>query len=367
MDQDAFRTLLSKPSAGLHTKKAQPTISASEPAFKPRKVKGKDGKYRDRAEERRIGAPGEHSALEAMLAELDGRQDLDDEKRKLLGGDSEHTVLVKGLDLALLEQNKAKAAISVTADEDLEEAFAEMPKKRTREDIVRELKEKRGHIVTPSTEPSQPTTSKFKPVGFKPVGASEDAAKKKKKKAKTPADGEPKKKKRKVAVIAEAGPSQTKAVEQPIVVASQPSPPPAEPEPVDDDLDIFADAGDYDGLNMDDADDDDVDEGHHSDGELRQAPDEGIAQPIVRGHWFGDERSPSPAPERPSALSIPSSSAADPVVEEGEVAPLRLQGLDGSMSVKEMLALDQEAARDEKRRKRKEKSKKKKKDNDDDD
>lgn len=274
-------------------------------------------------------------------------------------------MLVKGLDIALLEQNKAKAGVSATADEDLEEAFAEIPKKRTREDIVRELKEKRGQGASSSAEPSQPSKSKFKPVGFKPVGAPEDGAKKKKKKARVLADGEPKKKKRKVATTPEAGPSHSKTVDEPTAVPPKSPSPPPEPALVDDDMDIFADAGDYDGLNMDDADDDDVEEGHHSDGELRQDADEGTSQPIIRGRWFGDERSPSPTPDKPLALPVQNSTA-DSNVEEGEV-PLRLQGLDGSLSVKEMLALDEEAARDEKRRKRKEKSKKKKKDNDDDD
>ena len=72
-----------------------------------------------------------------------------EEQRKYLGGDSEHTVLVKGLDFALLEQTRARVAAEAAATEDvsLEEAYMEsvaQPKKRTREEILRELKSKRG-------------------------------------------------------------------------------------------------------------------------------------------------------------------------------------------------------------------------------
>ena len=58
-------------------------------------------------------------------------------------------MLVKGLDFALLEQTRARVAAETAATEDvsLEEAYMEsvaQPKKRTREEILRELKSKRG-------------------------------------------------------------------------------------------------------------------------------------------------------------------------------------------------------------------------------
>ena len=50
-----------------------------------------------------------------------------EEQRKYLGGDADHTVLVKGLDFALLEQNRAKVAAEqgVEDDDALEQVFLE--------------------------------------------------------------------------------------------------------------------------------------------------------------------------------------------------------------------------------------------------
>ena len=80
-----------------------------------------------------------------------------EEQRKYLGGDSQHTVLVKGLDFALLEQNRARVAAETAATEDvsLEQAFLEsaaQPRKRTRADILRELIDSRYTVydVLPS-------------------------------------------------------------------------------------------------------------------------------------------------------------------------------------------------------------------------
>ncbi|CAM9375169.1 unnamed protein product, partial [Choristocarpus tenellus] len=53
-------------------------------------------KYRDRAEERRKGANPDYADKLNRLAEMDA------ETSKYLGGDLEHTHLVKGLDYALL-------------------------------------------------------------------------------------------------------------------------------------------------------------------------------------------------------------------------------------------------------------------------
>ena len=60
-------------------------------------------------------------------------------------------MLVKGLDFALLEQNRAKLAAETSATDDasLEQAFLEssaQAKKRTREDILRESRETLGHL-----------------------------------------------------------------------------------------------------------------------------------------------------------------------------------------------------------------------------
>jgi IK cytokine len=50
-----------------------------------------------------------------------------EEQRRYLGGDSDHSILVKGLDFALLEQNKARLASTQSKqdDEALEEVFAQ--------------------------------------------------------------------------------------------------------------------------------------------------------------------------------------------------------------------------------------------------
>ncbi|KAJ3857565.1 hypothetical protein EV368DRAFT_8928, partial [Lentinula lateritia] len=122
--------------------------------------------------------------VEAVLEEFEKRTaDQDehaiDEQRRYLGGDSEHSILVKGLDMALLQQNKAKAATTTDEDESLEQVYnhsapeptVSSTKKRTREEIIRELKEKRGQRdeSNPVEDPTL-NKNKFKPIGFKPIG-----------------------------------------------------------------------------------------------------------------------------------------------------------------------------------------------------
>ncbi|KAF9047023.1 hypothetical protein BDZ89DRAFT_1058082 [Hymenopellis radicata] len=324
MDQDAFRSMLSTSSSSgqsaRYGKKQTKTISSSEPAFKPRKMK-KDGKYRDRAAERRVGEGNDFAQVEALLEDFNEQTAKDDkkaadDKRRYLGGDSEHTVLVKGLDFALLEQNKAKVTVSATDDEDLEQAFTEVPKKRTREELLRELKEKRAKEPAPTSDAPITANSKFKPIGFKPIGATDEGTKKKKKKVKT-VDGD-KKQKRK----ADPAPS-------------EPDPPSAsEPEPPDD-FDIFADAGEYEGLDVGDDSDED-------------SPEPGTSARSL------PPRDPLPTDD-------------DGGQEEEEDVPMRLVPLEGSSvpSIKDLLALDQAAGSAGKKRKRKEKNKGKKDDSED--
>jgi IK cytokine len=85
MDQDAFRVLLtssrrSQPNA----KQAVPTTAksipqkattsaSSEPAFKPRKVKKTESKYRNRAAERREGTGNDYAQVEAVLEDFEKR------------------------------------------------------------------------------------------------------------------------------------------------------------------------------------------------------------------------------------------------------------------------------------------------------
>lgn len=194
---------------------------------------------------------------------------------------------MKGLDFALLEQNRARAAIANDAidDDSLEKAFhdvsADKPKKKSRKELLQQLMETRaagpgGHdgeetmvekSVSAEDEARKLEEAKqkgrFKPIGFKPIGqsATEGGSSKKKKKKRGKSDdndGDRKKKKRKVETE-EAMPTK----EADIVSSAAPSEPPAPPEPelepIDDSFDIFADAGDYDGLELGDDDDDDED------------------------------------------------------------------------------------------------------------
>ena len=134
-----------------------------------------------------------------------------EERRRYLGGDAAHTVLVKGLDFALLEQQRAKVSATDAAvdDEALEAVFNDAGdpsvqpteekitgKKRTREELLRELKVKRAKGEVAPASPvgdkaieEAKKAGKFKPIGsgFKPIGktkegiATDGAVKKKKK------------------------------------------------------------------------------------------------------------------------------------------------------------------------------------------
>ena len=114
-------------------------------------------------------------------------------------------------------------------------------------------------------------SAKFRPIGFKPIGppAEEKAKKKKKVKAQDGDGAERKKKRRKVekgeGQKGEMGPPAV-PIKDPPSAANAPSStttaptvqkPDMEPEPMDEDLDIFAGAGEYEGIDLGDDDDDD--------------------------------------------------------------------------------------------------------------
>ncbi|KAK7241930.1 RED-like protein [Aureococcus anophagefferens] len=69
----------------------------------------KDGKYRDRAEERRTDTNKDYENQVAAIVDMDA------ETSRYLGGDVEHTHLVKGLDYALLQKVRSEAPPSSTA------------------------------------------------------------------------------------------------------------------------------------------------------------------------------------------------------------------------------------------------------------
>ncbi|TFK90158.1 hypothetical protein K466DRAFT_574416 [Polyporus arcularius HHB13444] len=446
MDQTSFRQLLQTPKASSATspatssghirgsllatvsaagKKKQKTVDASQPAFKPRTLKKNKGEdYRDRAGERRLGVNNDFAQVEALAEDFERRHAEEedrravDEQRKYLGGDSQHTVLVKGLDFALLEQNRARVAAETAATEDvsLEQAFLEstaQPKKRTKAEILSELKSKRGAGVPSAATAAAAAADKaleeakkagkFKPIGFKPVGSGAEKGadgkvkRKKKVKAGELEENVERKKKRKVAAdatpaptpasvpseqvqegqasatssgdVAEnvpvAGPSTTKPTATPI----------PEPEPVDEDFDIFAGAGEYTGIDLGDDDEGSEDEGPNP----RPQEDEGVlrdGEAPRPGKWLAtsdDEREPTPPP--PAALTRDSKSATRSVSpqrhgppshledgemdEEAEERPMRLQPLASSAlpSIKDLLAMSEEAEKEEKRKARKEKKK----------
>ncbi|KAG1808733.1 RED-like protein N-terminal region-domain-containing protein [Suillus subaureus] len=402
MDQDSFRQLLQTPripgatpqlkgvqGASLLRQKAS---GSSAPAFKPRKVKKTESKYRDRAAERRDGGKSDYAQVEAVLEVFEQRTANDDkntvdEQRQYLGGDSEHTILVKGLDMSLLEQNKARAAASTEDDDTLEQAFIEASsgptthKKRTREDIIRELKAKRN-----DKGPQPPDTTvealedgardlekakkagKFKPISFKPIGVQKgDKGTKKRSKE----DSESRDKKRKKRKVEGTSGSPQPANTIPHLEAKHPAVAPTSvaevfsqadqrpPSPLDDNMDIFAGAGDYEGFpGDDDSDEDGLDSAHKTESEHRwfgdEYGDEGSIQPLASTE--------STAPQLPSSDHIPQ-------VDEEEEESLRLKPLESSAlpSIRDFLAMDAAAEKEDKRKARKEKRKNKKKSGGDDD
>lgn len=314
-----------------------------------------------------------------------------DEQRRYLGGDSDHSILVKGLDFALLEQNKVRLASTSSKqdDEALEEVFAQKAStlsaptstKRSRADIIKELKEKRANgggseqseeaVAEKSTN-----SSKFRPIGFKPIGTStEEKVKKKKKKE----GSEPKKKKRKVE------PSTVEAGEGAGLkgVATSPPPPehaasrsalakPIEAETAEDDFDIFADAGEYKGIEVgsDDDDDKESETGH----ERPSHPGPSVAStadasaPPRRG-WFdndaaGSEPDPDPEAPPPKAPAEQPTPIPEAGVEAEEEQAARLAPLTSSAmpSIRDFLAMDEAVEKEEKRKARKDKRKGKNKD-----
>ncbi|KAG1795169.1 RED-like protein N-terminal region-domain-containing protein [Suillus plorans] len=421
MDQDSFRQLLQAPRVPgatsqlkgargasdlfkQHVQYLEKASGSSTPTFKPRKVKQTESKYRDRAAERRDGGKSDYAQVEAVLEVFEQRtanedKDTVDEQRQYLGGDREHTILVKGLDISLLEQNKARAAASTEDDDTLEQAFIEASskptahKKRTREDIIRELKAKRNgeglQSFDTTAEPLEDEArdlekakkaGKFKPIGFKPIGVQKEDKGTKKRSKEESASRDKKRKKRKVeGILGSPQPSNTIPHPEtklpavaPLSVAKVFSQSP--PSPLDDDVDIFAGAGDYEGFpGDDDSDEDDLVDADNTESKHRINDLHPSFEPAHSKGWFGDEHNDegsiqplasteSAAPQLPSSNHIPQ-------VDEEEEEPLRLKPLESSAlpSIRDFLAMDAAAEKEDQRKARKEKRKTKKKSGGDDD
>jgi IK cytokine len=278
---------------------------------------------------------------------------------------------VKGLDIALLQQNKARTAQSTNDDDSLEQAFQEVstesrvPRKRTREDIIKELKEKRLQDGTNEEVAKDEAVlleeakkaGKFKPIGFKPIGAPAEGKAKKKEGKGGDKDGERKKKKRKVEGGVEAQKAEQEMPPPPLSEnVSQPAP--TEPEPIPEDFDIFADAGEYKGIDL--GDDGDEEEEGLTNATNAQAPNPGDEFSTIHGgQWFVTDEDQPPQPDTSKITQPTSKSRSPPPLtsdDEESEQPTRLVPLQSSAipSIRDLLVMD--GAQD-KRKKRKDKKK----------
>ncbi|PWN51950.1 hypothetical protein IE53DRAFT_385660 [Violaceomyces palustris] len=237
MDQQAFRQLLQtpKPSSSssnstsdrrnfgaIPKKRAHASSSSGKDEIRPSDLKPSklvkkehqgsstwksklSSNYVDRAEARRKGKDegNEFAEVEKLYQDFKDRSKGVEDKRlleeqmKFLGGDAKHSVLVKGLDFALLEQKKAMTRSGARQDEDdgLEKAYQERGTRQggevgeevggerpTRESILEALRRRRLKFSSDAGSsrsqagPSRKTSDeerrgmeKFRPIGFKPV------------------------------------------------------------------------------------------------------------------------------------------------------------------------------------------------------
>ncbi|OCF44451.1 hypothetical protein I317_01712 [Kwoniella heveanensis CBS 569] len=256
----------------------------AKPAFAPRQHQKKvESQYKDRAEMRRTGVDDEYRSVEKLLEDFEARkasatrpEELEEleKQRAYLGGDAEHSVLVKGLDYALLAARKAELAREEgeEMDDELEMLGQGLGKKDTKEGKKEKKEEGLG--------------KGFKSIAQKKAEAEAVSGEKKKKKKKKKVKPEPE---------PEAGesaqPSRLAAgfgrPEEPDAVGMEGRPPAkaeavpesgakttkniAPPPPVedDDDDDIFGGVGEYNLGGGAESDSDDEDEKMDVDPPLR--------------------------------------------------------------------------------------------------
>ena len=280
----------------------------------------------------------------------------------------------------MLKQNKARAALSAEDDDALEEAFMEatshtpidVPKVRTREELIRDLKEQRARnaVQGPKTLDEEARLleeakqkGKFKPIGFKPIGSISEGKKKKEKRS---ADDVEKKnkKRRKVDIETSADKADSKdnslMPPPPIPTKAQVEPKAPEPEePIDDDFNIFADAGEYEGIDIGDDDDDE------NMPQVTRETDESSSSTAPQRWIPSDETEPlrtKPSIPPLSKVTPQSPPSSHRVVSEDEAEddqPMRLVPLSSSAlpSIKDFLAMDQAAGSYDNKKKRKNKKK----------
>ncbi|GAA6006797.1 uncharacterized protein JCM10292_005456 [Rhodotorula paludigena] len=440
MDQDAFRQLLATPAPSSAQPAPRPRFGAPPPKrslpaaststakatdFAPRKAqppkprKAPDGSlYRDRAAERRQGKAGDFADAEKMLEDLKARDNFSEEQLQYLGGDAHHSVLVKGLDMALLERNKHEQALRAEQQlDDVEDALDEQLARRgeepapaagdddddaarpssqgrrrkgkSRDELLAELKARRGGGAAgaegDAALPAAGAESRFKPIGGGGTGDKKGKGKEAPSGWKTvgAADGDKKlrKKKKKKVVEPAPDPAPVPAVAEAAAPPAPPAPAPAsaQSDPADDfedDGDIFGGAGEYKGLDSDS--DSDADGGI---GRAAPPPPPPAAIPPAssapKRKYFDDDDEEddlklSTAPNAVTDLAAKQAAAdaaalagADGGAEEqggaGEegARPARLQALAGSggFSAKELLEMDRAAAEEDKRKAKKAKYK----------
>jgi IK cytokine len=124
----------------------------------------------------------------------------------------------------------------------------------------------------------------------------------------------------------------------------------SEPEPIPEDFDIFADAGDYEGIDLGDDDDDDK-------GPIQAPGSPKEPSMIPRKRWFETDEDQRPQPDTSKTAESKAHSPPPPTSdEEDSEQPTRLVPLQTSAipSIRDLLAMD--GAQD-KRKKRKDKKK----------
>jgi IK cytokine len=263
---------------------------------------------------------------------------------------------------------KTAAISTVEDDEALEQAFlgvdagssagaveSDTHPKKSRQDLINELKEKReqnriaeSRAADAGIEEAK-KAGKFKPIGFKPIDGDVEGKKRKKEKE----GGEKKKKKRKVDQDKDkpAGTSESTNPPAPALPEKEKQPEP-EPEPLDPETDIFAGVEEYT-AEIEDSADEDNRPGAEGSRELQRD----VEQPRKWG-WLDEPKSPQPPPKEPTPPPAKELSEGKVGEAEEETVPIRLVPLASSVSVKDILAIDDAAAKEEKRKARKEKKKK---------
>lgn len=263
--------------------------------------------------------------------------------------------------------------------DELEQAFAEhssqqservAPKKRTREEIIRELKQKRAQeagqaprLVEEEAKLLEDAKQKgkFKPIGFKPINSSSTGKKRK-------GDGDSEKKKKQKVEDRKQGPKEKPSTPSmagvkkilPLQKAEVFTEPSTGSKDIDEDFDIFAGAGEYTGVEIDD-DDEEINE-NRSQKNVRHDGDQPATSILPQKHWIAMDDELGEIPQTRQIIPPPPTNSQPDEDQETEEKLLRLAPLESSAvpSIKDLLEMDNAAGKYERKQKRKEKKSKKK-------